>query len=67
MEKITESSFLNNTSHLIENMTLDSSLLNENDPCNIVTKSSILILDSGVTLTIDDGKTLIPDLYNILA
>ena len=47
-------------------MTLDFAGTGESDDCNIVTESSTLILDSGVSLTIGEGKTLIPDLYNVL-
>ncbi len=65
MDKIETSSFYKHAIHVKESMTLDFAGTGESDDCNIVTESSTLILDSGVSLTIGEGKTLIPDLYNV--
>ena len=67
MEKIQQSKFYNHAARLTENMTLDAAYIGETVPSNIVMKEAILIIDSGLTLTIGEGKTLIPDVYNIFA
>ena len=37
----------------------------EPGPAHVVTNQSMLTIDDSVTLTIDDNKILIPDVYNI--
>jgi hypothetical protein len=60
MEKILETSFELSAAHVTENMSLDNSV----DPIDykVVTEQSKIIIDSGITLTIASGKTLIPNL-----
>ena len=67
MEKIQQSKFYNHAARLTENMTLDAAYIGETVPSNIVMKSATLIIDSGKSLTIGEGKTLVPDVYNIFA
>ena len=45
-------------------MTLDDATTGEPDDCNIVTTESSFTIDDSVVLTVGDGKTVIPDLYN---
>ena len=68
MEQITTGSqFYNHAVRITESMSLDNTSTGESVDCNIVVKSSTLIFDTGVTLTIGEGKTLIPDLNNVYA
>ena len=65
MEKIQQSKFYNHAARLTENMTLDAAYIGETVPSNIVMKASTLIIDSGKSLTIGEGKKTIPDLYKV--
>ncbi len=65
MKQISTSDFYNHAIHIKENVTLDDASTGESDDCNIVTEAATLIFDDSVTLTVGDGKTLIPDLYNV--
>ena len=65
MKQISTSDFYNHAIHIEENMTLDDAGTGEADDCNIVTEAATLIFDDSVTLTVGEGKTLIPDLYNV--
>ena len=65
MEKIGTSDFYNHAIHIEESITLDDAGTGEADDCNIVTEAATLIFDDSVTLTVGEGKTLIPDLYNV--
>ena len=60
-----KSPFIVSHTHIKENVTLDDATTGEPDDCNIVTEAATLIFDDSVTLTVGDGKTLIPDLYNV--
>ena len=60
-----KSPFIVSHTHITENVTLDDAGTGEPDDCNIVTEAATLIFDDSVTLTVGDGKTLIPDLYNV--
>ena len=60
-----KSPFIVSHTHITENVTLDDAGTGEPDDCNIVTEAATLIFDDNVTLTVGDGKTLIPDLYNV--
>ena len=51
--------------HIHECFTLDDGGTGEADDCNIVTEAATLIFDDSVILTVGEGKTLIPDLYNV--
>ena len=65
MKNIIDTSFYNHAIHIEESITLDDAGTGEGDPCNIVTEAATLIFDDSVTLTVGEGKTLIPDLYNV--
>ena len=62
-----KSPFIISHTHIKENVTLDDAGTGEPDDCNIVTEAATLIFDDSVTLTVGEGKTLIPDLYNVYA
>ena len=46
-------------------MTLDNSTVGETIDCNIIVESHTLVVNTGIGLTIEQGKTLIPDVYNV--
>jgi len=63
MDKITGTPYYVSVAHVTETMTLDSTNADPIDS-NVIVEESILVIDTGVLLTIDQGKTLIPDVYN---
>lgn len=63
MDKITGTPYYVSVAHVTETMTLDSTNADPIDS-NVIVEESILVVDTGVLLTIDQGKTLIPDVYN---
>lgn len=63
MNKITGSPYYVSVAHVTETMTLSNTILSETLDCNVVVEESILVIDSGIQLTIDQGKTLIPNVY----
>jgi len=65
MEQITGTPYYVSVPHVTENMTLDNSTVGETIDCNIIVESSILVINTGIGLTIEQGKTLIPDVYNV--
>ncbi len=67
MERIGTTDFYNHAVHIEESITLDDARTGEIDDCNIVTEAATLIFDANVVLTVGEGKTLIPDLYNVYA
>ena len=60
-----KSPFIVSHTHIKESVTLDDAGTGEADDCNIVTEAATLIFDDSVILTVGEGKTLIPDLYNV--
>ena len=60
-----KSPFIISHTHIKENVTLDDSGTGEPDDCNIVTTESSFTIDDSVVLTVGDGKTVVPDLYNV--
>ena len=60
-----KSPFIISHTHIKENVTLDDAGTGEPDDCNIVTTESSFTIDDSVVLTVGDGKTVIPDLYNV--
>lgn len=60
MEKILQSSFELSAAHVTEDIDLDNTI--DVIDYKVVTEQSKVIVDSGVTLTIGSGKTLIPNL-----
>jgi len=65
MERITGTPYYVSVAHVTENMTLDDTTVGETIDCNIIVKSHTLVVDTGILLSIDQGKTLIPDVYNV--
>ena len=63
MDKITGTPYSISVAHVTETMILDSTNADPIDS-NVIVEESILVVDTGVLLTIDQGKTLIPDVYN---
>jgi hypothetical protein len=60
------SPFVLNSTHITENITLDNTNADTVD-ANVITGESTITVDEGVTITIEEGKTVIPDLYNVLS
>ena len=61
----TKSPFIVSHTHIKESVTLDDAGIGEADDCNIVTTESTFTVDDGVLITVGEGKTVIPDLYNV--
>ena len=61
----TKSPFIISHTHIKESVTLDDAGTGEDDDCNIVTTESSFTVDDGVVITVGEGKTIIPDLYNV--
>ena len=59
----TKSPFIVSHTHIKESVTLDDAV--EPDDCNIVTTESSFTVDDNVVITVGEGKTIIPDLYNV--
>ena len=60
------SPFVLSSVHITEDITLDNNNA-DSVPANVITGESTVTVDDGVTITIDVGKTVIPDLYNVLS
>ena len=60
----TKSPFILNTAVISESITLDNSN-SGTGVANIVTGESMLTVDDSVTVTIEEGKTVVPDLFNV--
>ena len=60
-----KSPFIVSHTHIKESVTLDDAGTGEDDDCNIVTTESSFTVDQGVVITVGEGKTIIPDLYNV--
>ena len=67
MERIGTTEYYNHPVHIEQSITLEDARTGEIDDCNIVTEAATLIFDANVVLTVGEGKTLIPDLYNVYA
>jgi len=59
------SPFILSLAHQTENINLDDTTTGEPLDANIVVGPSQLVIDPGIALTVGEGKTLIPDLYDI--
>ena len=66
MERINRSRYIRSSVHLTESMTLDNTNA-DTVPANVVVEAATMTVDDSVTLTIEEGKTVIPDVYNIFA
>ena len=60
-----KSPFIVSHTHIKEDITLDDASTGEADDCNIVTTESSFTVDDSVVITVGEGKTVIPDLYNV--
>ena len=60
-----KSPFILNSTHITESITLNDSNT-DTGLANIVTAESMLTVDDSVTITVEDGKTVIPDLFNVI-
>jgi hypothetical protein len=58
------SPFVLNSVHVTESITFDNTNA-DTVPANIVTGESTVTVDDSVTITVEEGKTLVPDLYSI--
>lgn len=63
MEPINSSGLVRSSVTLTESMTLDNTNA-DTIPANVVVEASILTIDDGVTLTVEDDKTVIMDIHN---
>ena len=54
-----------NSTHITESITLNDANT-DTGVANIVTAESMLTVDDSVTITVEDGKTVIPDLFNVI-
>ena len=60
----TKSPFILNSTHITESITLNDSNT-DTGLANIVTAESMLTVDDNVTITVEEGKKIIPDLFNV--
>jgi hypothetical protein len=60
----TKSPFILNTAVISESITLNDANT-VNGIANIVTGESMLTVDDNVTITVEEGKKVIPDLFNV--
>ena len=60
----TKSPFILNTAVISESITL-SDANTVNGIANVVTGESMLTVDDNVTITVEEGKKVIPDLFNV--
>ena len=64
LQQIGESLFKKSHAVIAETMTINDANTHSG-VAHIVTNQAMLTIDDSVTLTIEEGKTLIPDVYNI--
>ena len=64
MERINRSKYIRSSVHLTETMTLDNTNA-DTIPANVIVEAATMTIDDSVTLTVEEGKTVIPDVYNI--
>ena len=57
----TKSPFILNSTHITESI----SLVADSGLANIVTGESMITVDDNVTITVEEGKKVIPDLFNV--
>ena len=60
----TKSPFILNSTHITESITLNDANT-DTGLANIVTGESMLTVDDNVTITVEEGKKVIPDLFNV--
>ena len=64
LQQIDDSNFKKSTVVITESITLNEANT-VTGVAHIVTNQSMLTIDDSVTLTVEEGKTVIPDVYNI--
>ena len=64
LQQVGDSNFNKSTVVIEESITLNDANTHSG-VAHIVTNQAMLTIDDSVTLTIEEGKTLIPDVYNI--
>ena len=64
LQQVGDSNFNKSTVVITESITLNDTNT-VTGVAHIVTNQSMLTVDDSVTITIEEGKTLIPDVYNI--
>ena len=64
LQQVGDSNFSKSTVVITESITLNDANT-VTGVAHIVTNQAMLTIDDSVTLTIEEGKTLIPDVYNI--
>ena len=64
LQQVGDSNFNTASVIITESITINDANTHSGD-AHIVTHQSLLTVDDSVTLTIEEGKTLIPDVYNI--
>jgi len=64
MERINRDRYIRSSVNLTETMTLDNTNA-DTVPANIIVEAYTMTVEDSVTLTVGEGKTVIPDVYNI--
>ena len=64
LQQIGDSNFNKSTVVITESITINDANTHSG-VAHIVTNQAMLTVDDSVTITIEEGKTLIPDVYNI--
>ena len=64
LQQIDDSNFKKSTVVITESITLNDANTVAG-VAHIVTNQAMLTIDDSVTLTVEEGKTVIPDVYNI--
>ena len=64
LQQVGDSNFNKSTVVITESITLNDANT-VIGAAHIVTNQSMLTIDDSVTLTVEEGKTVIPDVYNI--
>ena len=59
-----KSPFILNSTHVTESITFDNTNA-DTVPANVVTGESTVTVDDSVIITVEEGKTVVPDLFNI--
>ena len=59
-----KSPFILNSTHVTESITLDNTNA-DTVPANVVTGESTVTVDDSVIITVEEGKTVVPDLFNV--
>ena len=62
-----QSPFYHSFARITEDISLDATYIGETVESNVVAAEETITVNTGVALTIGEGKTVIPDLYKIFA